>query len=114
MDENIYKNCTLCEQEYFTKKARGIAERNIVNGIIAVYKEKQLSEHLPCPMCGLDNMADNVHRNATSRIAPVQICDVCGIREALFAFESRNYSVLSWWIVGKILHKDYDHYSETA
>ena len=114
MDDNIYKICGLCEQEFNTKKSKGIAERNLINGIIALYKERQLIEHLPCPMCGEDNMADDVQRNALSRIAPIQICDGCGMREAIFAFEARDYRILSWWIVGKILHKEHDYYKENG
>ena len=42
------------------------------------------SQHpYPCPRCGRDTMDDSPARNALSRRANVQICDACGMQEAL-------------------------------
>jgi len=99
MYESTYTNCPLCGQAYETKKAKRITEKHLADGIIKLYAERQQQEHLPCPMCGQDNMDENVSRNAKSRIAPVQICNECGMREAIFAFEVREHSVLDWWLI---------------
>ena len=91
--------CSLCNQVYSTKKARTTANERLLHGIIASYKDWQTKNHLPCPKCGEDSMSDSVSRNALSRVASIQICDVCGVKESLEAFMGEEASVLNWWLI---------------
>ena len=103
-----YKNlCPLCVQKYETKKAQRITEQRLSNGIIRAYAERQAVEHLPCPRCGNDTMSDNVSRNALSRTPEntstrIFVCDECGMREALEAFDGKTLSLLTWWVIEEL------------
>ena len=100
----LYDNCCpMCNQKFETKKAKCVAEQHLTEGIIRIYRERQLIEHLPCPMCGKDSMNTNVLRNALSRTANIQICDECGMREAIYAFECKTQPLLSWWLCSEML-----------
>ncbi|HPJ02486.1 MAG TPA: hypothetical protein PKU80_06575 [Candidatus Limiplasma sp.] len=59
-------------------------------------KVQQQNEHLPCPRCGKDTMADNVNRNALSRQADIMVCDVCGTSEALLAVKGEQLPIGEW------------------
>ena len=96
-DRNL-DSCPLCNQK-LTQKARDTANERVAKNIISAYREQQAKERLPCPKCGLDNMADDVVKNALSRVADVMICDQCGMIEAIEAFEGRKQSLLSWWVI---------------
>jgi len=51
--------------------------------MIEQFSEIQREGHFPCPRCGHYRMDADPIRNALSRRADVQICDQCGIEEAL-------------------------------
>ena len=59
-------------------------------------KVQQQNEHLPCPRCGKDTMADNVNRNALSRHADIMICNACGTSEALLAVKGEQLPIDEW------------------
>lgn len=64
--------------------------------VLAELKIRQREEHLPCPRCGLDKMADNPIRNALSRAADIHVCDDCGTAEALRAFHGDALPLEDW------------------
>ena len=96
-------DCPLCGQIFATQKARRTADETLANGIVAIYRERQQKEHLPCPKCGSDNMDEKVSRNALSRVADIQICDECGLLESLEAFDGVKHTLLNWWLIEEIL-----------
>lgn len=51
--------------------------------MIEQFSEIQREGHFPCPRCGHYRMDADPIRNTLSRRAAVQICDLCGIEEAL-------------------------------
>ena len=51
--------------------------------MIEQFSEIQREGHFPCPRCGHYRMNADPIRNALSRRVAVQICDQCGIAEAL-------------------------------
>ena len=52
---------------------------------IEEFAAKQYGKDFPCPRCGRQSMNINPSKNALSRRAGVQICDECGMLEALEA-----------------------------
>lgn len=68
-----------------------------INETIAELKARQdAGEHMPCPRCGADAMADKPARNALSRQADISVCDACGTNEAIRAYNN-NVLPLSEW-----------------
>ena len=63
---------------------------------LADWKARQLKEHLPCPRCGLDKMDAHPVHNALSRHADIQICDACGVEEALRIFNGEALPLEKW------------------
>lgn len=51
----------------------------------------------PCPRCGQMTMDEYVTRNALSRYADVQICDACGISEAVRVFTNSEIQLTDWY-----------------
>lgn len=52
-----------------------------------------------CPRCGAKSMDDNVYRNALSRRADIQVCDLCGTQEAILGMTDSDIPLSEWWIV---------------
>lgn len=67
-----------------------------IEQVLAKLKVRQQEEHLPCPRCGLDRMADKPLRNALSRAADIQVCDDCGTDEALRSFHGDTLPLEDW------------------
>lgn len=59
----------------------------------------QEDSFFPCPRCGQMQMDEKPHRNALSRRADVQICDACGMAEALEDTSGRVLSLNEWAII---------------
>ena len=55
-----------------------------------------LCERMPCPCCGCDRMNDQPVRNALSRQADIQICDECGLSEAISAMTGSVKPLDEW------------------
>lgn len=53
-----------------------------------------------CPRCGRYAMDEHPARNALSRAAKIQICDACGMDEAIRAFNQNELPIRDWAIVG--------------
>jgi predicted RNA-binding Zn-ribbon protein involved in translation (DUF1610 family) len=74
---------------------------SIIQETLADLKARQLAgEHMLCPRCGQDAMDQDVHRNARSRYAEIQVCDDCGISEAMLAI-MQNPLPLAHWVCFK-------------
>ena len=107
MSEN--KSCPICNGTF--KPADGLtAEEHLAKGIIAIYKELQdkveyedCSDSFPCPRCSHVRMNAKVARNALSRHADIQICDICGVDEAALVFSGNPLPLSDWWIVKELL-----------
>ena len=52
-----------------------------------------------CPRCGHFRMDEQPARNALSRAADIQICDVCGMDEAIRAYTGQELPIREWAIV---------------
>lgn len=52
-----------------------------------------------CPRCGREAMNERPTRNALSRVAKIQICDACGMDEAVRAFAGNELPISKWAIV---------------
>ena len=52
-----------------------------------------------CPRCGRHDMDEDPARNALSRAAKIQICDACGMDEAIRAFNQNELPIGEWAIV---------------
>ncbi len=74
------------------------SESEIIRYIEAFSMEQRLN-HYPCPRCGKMRMNDNVLKNALSRQANIQICDICGNDEALQICNGNGKSLADWAIV---------------
>jgi transcription elongation factor Elf1 len=112
MSSNKNNCCPLCRQLF--SLADGLsADAFLAKNIITRYAEMQSKDEnektLPCPRCGQYNM--NM-RNALSRQADINVCSVCGMREAIMAEKGESYPLESWWIVSVIL-KNGERKSET-
>lgn len=55
----------------------------MVEDLITRFAKKQKHGWFICPRCGCDNMNPDAARNALSRRADVNVCDVCGNIEAI-------------------------------
>jgi predicted RNA-binding Zn-ribbon protein involved in translation (DUF1610 family) len=106
MDERNNNNCPLCRQEFYTKKSKRVAEEQLTSGILKIYAERQILETLPCPMCG-EKMDSNIYHNASCRLVKgLYVCSDCGMLQAIMAFEFRECSVLSYFIISEIIKDD--------
>ena len=75
-----------------------------MNGPIEFIEEfaaKQYGKDFPCPRCGRQSMNINPSRNALSRRAGVQVCDECGMLEALEDVPGGIKLPLSAWAIMK-------------
>lgn len=64
---------------------------------LARLKARQAAdEHMPCPRCGKNVMADKVVRNALSRQADISVCDACGVDEAVRAYNGNVLPLDEW------------------
>lgn len=52
-----------------------------------------------CPRCGQCRMDERPARNALSRAADIQICDACGMDEAIRAYTGEELPIREWAIV---------------
>ncbi len=99
-------NCPFCGNEV---KADGSANDLLINGIIRLYSEMQQNKQynsttnpLPCPRCGRPLMSTNPMKNALSRHADIQVCDMCGNDEAMMIVAGAPVPIFDWWIVREI------------
>ena len=107
MSEN--NSCPICSSTFIP--ADGLsAEEHLARGIIAIYKKLQdkaeyegCSDSLNCPKCGKVRMNEKVSRNALSRHADIQICDICGVDEAALVFAGTPLPLFDWWVVKEVL-----------
>ena len=68
---------------------------------IEEFAAKQYGKDFPCPRCGRQSMNINPSKNALSRRAGVQICDECGMLEALEDMPGGIKLPLSAWAITK-------------
>ena len=68
---------------------------------IEEFAAKQYGKDFPCPRCGRQSMDINPSRNALSRRAGVQVCDECGMLEALEDMPGGIKLPLSAWAIMK-------------
>lgn len=73
--------------------------RQEAKSLIERFAKKQRDGFLLCPRCGFQRMDADPIRNALSRRADVQICDRCGIDEAMEDFLGSPRPLTSWDIV---------------
>lgn len=64
--------------------------------MIEQFSEIQREGHFPCPRCGHYRMAADPIRNALSRRAGVQVCDQCGVEEALEDLSGARMPLTMW------------------
>lgn len=57
---------------------------------------QERGEYTLCPRCGQDTMKPRLYTNAMSRLADIQVCDVCGVDEAKLAFMQNPGTLYSW------------------
>ena len=112
MDSNRKCRCPLCQQLF--SLSDGLSRdaylaQNIISRFAEMQSKDENEKTLPCPRCGQYNME---MRNALSRQADVNVCSVCGMREAILAEKGENFPLEAWWIVSAIL-KNGEHGSET-
>lgn len=74
---------------------------NEAKSLIERFSEKQRGGHFPCPRCGEWRMDSDPIRNALSRRASVQVCDPCGMAEALEDFFGERVDLVDWAIALK-------------
>ncbi len=74
------------------------AARQEAKSLIERFAKKQRDGFFPCPRCGFRRMDADPIRNALSRRADVQICDRCGIDEAMEDFLGSPRPLTSWAI----------------
>lgn len=67
--------------------------------VIRQFASVQREGHFACPRCGNHRMADNPIRNALSRAADIQICDECGMDEAIRDFTGDPLPNREWDIM---------------
>lgn len=76
----------------------GLKRADAVLESIRKFNGVQTDGHFPCPRCGKYDMSSNPMRNALSRYADIQICDSCGIDEAMRDFAHSPIPITSWAI----------------
>lgn len=76
---------------------------NEAKRLVERFAEKQRGGHFPCPRCGEWRMDADPVRNALSRRANVQVCDSCGMAEALEDYFGERIDLIEWNIV---MHPD--------
>jgi transcription elongation factor Elf1 len=87
-------------------------ENNLEKTILSIYSAIQnqaeyedcadnADNHIPCPRCGHTRMNAKVTRNALSRHAEIQICDICGTDEAIRTLSGCVLPLSAWWILKK-------------
>ena len=103
------KRCPLCSSKFISSDLQDIIE-HLAQGIISVYRELQTIDYefgtdnpIPCPRCGQARMSSKVSRNALSRYADLQICNTCGIDEAVRDFAENVLPITSWWCMREVL-----------
>jgi predicted RNA-binding Zn-ribbon protein involved in translation (DUF1610 family) len=64
--------------------------------MIEQFSEIQREGHFPCPRCGHYRMDADPIRNALSRRADVQVCDQCGVEEALEDLSGARMPLTMW------------------
>lgn len=69
--------------------------------LIEAFAKRQREGHYPCPRCGRDVMDEEPARNAMSRQVNVQVCDDCGMIEALEDMPGAFKLPLSAWAIVK-------------
>lgn len=75
-----------------------IGEERTILDTVSEFSKVQRSGHFPCPRCGRYRMASDPIRNALSRHASVQVCDACGIDEAMRDFRGATLPLEEWAI----------------
>lgn len=65
--------------------------------LIDKFAKVQRSGFFPCPRCGKYRMSDPI-RNALSRYANIQVCEVCGMDEAVRDFAVDPIPLREWAI----------------
>lgn len=64
--------------------------------MIEQFSDIQREGHFPCPRCGHYRMDADPIRNALSRRADVQVCDQCGVEEALEDLSGARMPLTMW------------------
>ena len=59
-------------------------------------KQQENGTYTLCPRCGNRMLKPELYTNATSRLADIMICDLCGQEEAVLAFMRNPGTVYSW------------------
>ena len=52
-----------------------------------------------CPRCGMHTMDEDPVRNALSRATKIQICDACGMDEAMRAYNQNEMPIREWAVI---------------
>lgn len=66
--------------------------------LIGKFAKVQRSGSFPCPRCGQYLMDSDPIRNALSRHADIQVCDACGMDEAIRDVEANLLPLREWAI----------------
>ena len=109
--KQIAPKCPLCSIESVSSDVLSTVEHLAQQGVITLYRSLQAKAEsevrtdnpLPCPRCGNSRMSSKISRNALSRHADIQICDICGIDEAARVFSGSVLPISSWWAVREAL-----------
>ena len=111
MNENKSCTCPFCNN---TIPADTTTDEHFTKIILSIYKEIQAKAEyedcadnpIPCPRCGHTRMSPKITRNALSRNADIQICDICGTDEAICIAADIVPPLSSWWITKAVLAAD--------
>ena len=110
MSQDNKCTCPLCNQDFTPADGMTVGE-HLARGVLRTYaamqgKSDDYDNALPCPRCGESNMAGNVLQNALSRQFDVYICDACGNKEGVEAYEGTPLALEAWWVVAEILKRN--------
>lgn len=78
--------------------AAGLKRQVLVLESIRRFSEIQCAGVFPCPRCGRYVMSSDPMRNAMSRYADIQVCDNCGMDEAIRDFSRTAIPITAWAI----------------
>lgn len=81
--------------EEFSEKIREMEAKVLIER----FAKKQRDGHFPCPRCGRWRMDADPIRNALSRHTSAQVCDRCGVDEAIEDYRGSPRPLTSWNIV---------------
>jgi len=102
--------CPLCNSA-FTPADGVLTDEHLARTIISIYEKIQTQAEyedctdnpIPCPRCGHTRMSPKVSRNALSRHAAIQVCDICGVDEAVRVFSDSVLPLSCWWLTQQLL-----------